>query len=98
MFASGRIKLNRHESHKDRLEVYAVNTKRSREACKRRYDRSVEAPTEHYQSTDSLLIQHSTNVIYRVFLKGDINAAAYNAHVFVLMQPRSSHVMIELPV
>ena len=83
VFTSGRIKLSFHKSHKDRVEYYAVKPKRSREAYKRQYDRSATAKPEHYQLVEELLAEHPNSLIYRVHLKGDINATADNAHVLV---------------
>ena len=83
VFTSGRIKLSFHKSHKDRVEYYAVKPKRSREAYKRQYDRSALTKPEHYQLVEELLAEHPNSLIYRVHLKGDINATADNAHVLV---------------
>jgi len=83
VFTSGRIKLSFHKSHKDRVEYYAVKPKRSREAYKRQYDRSATAKPEHYQLVEELLAEHPNSLIYRVHLKGDINATTDNAHVLV---------------
>ena len=83
VFTSGRIKLSFHKSHKDRVEYYAVKPKRSREAYKRQYNRSATAKPEHYQLIEELLAEHPNSLIYRMHLKGDINATADNAHVFV---------------
>ena len=83
VFTSGRIKLSFHKSHKDRVEYYAVKPKRSREAYKRQYDRSALTKPEHYQLIEELLAEHPNSLIYRVHLKGDINATADNAHVLV---------------
>jgi len=83
VFTSGRIKLSFHKSHKDRVEYYAVKPKRSREAYKRQNDRSALTKPEHYQLIEELLAEHPTRLIYRVHLKGDINATAGNAHVLI---------------
>ena len=80
VFTSGRIKLSFHKSHKDRVEYYAVKPKRSREAYKRQYDRSALTKPEHYQLIEELLAEHPNSLIYRVHLKGDINATTDNAH------------------
>jgi hypothetical protein len=83
VFTSGRIKLSFHKSHKDRVEYYAVKPKRSREAYRRQYDRSALTKPEHYQLIEELLAEHPNSLIYRVHLKGDINATTDNAHVLV---------------
>ena len=85
VFTSGRIKLSFHKSHKSRVEYYAVKPKRSREAYKRQYDRSALTKPEHYQLIEELLAEHPNSLIYRVHLKGDINATADNAHVLILI-------------
>ena len=78
VFTSGRIKLSFHKSHKDRVEYYAVKPKRSREAYKRQYNRSVLTKPEHYQLIEELLAEHPNSLIYRMHLKGDINATTDN--------------------
>ena len=95
VFTSGRIKLSFHKSHKDRVEYYAVKPKRSREAYKRQYDRSALTKPEHYQLIEELLAEHPNSLIYRVHLKGDINATADNAHVFVLTEKKHLHVLLD---
>ena len=92
---SGRIKLSFHKSHKDRVEYYAVKPKRSREAYKRQYNRSALTKPEHYQLIEELLAEHPNSLIYRVHLKGDINATADNAHVFVLTEKKHLHVLLD---
>ena len=94
MFTSGRIKLSFHKSHKDRVEYYAVKPKRSREAYKRQYDRSATAKPEHYQLIEELLAEHPNSLIYRVHLKGDINATADNAHVLVPTDKGLLHLVL----
>ena len=95
VFTSGRIKLSFHKSHKDRVEYYAVKPKRSREAYKRQYDRSALTKPEHYQLIEELLAEHPNSLIYRVHLKGDINATADNAHVFVLTEKKHLYVLLD---
>ena len=95
VFTSGRIKLSFHKSHKSRVEYYAVKPKRSREAYKRQYDRSALTKPEHYKLIEKLLAEHPTSLIYRVHLKGDINATADNAHVFVLTEKKHLHVLLD---
>ena len=95
VFTSGRIKLSFHKSHKDRVEYYAVKPKRSREAYKRQYDRSALTKPEHYQFIEELLAEHPNSLIYRVHLKGDINATADNAHVFVLTEKKHLYVLLD---
>ena len=95
VFTSGRIKLSFHKSHKDRVEYYAVKPKRSREAYKRQYNRSALTKPEHYQLIEELLAEHPNSLIYRVHLKGDINATADNAHVFVLTEKKHLHVLLD---
>ena len=105
VFASGRIKLSFHRSHKDRAEYYAVKPKRFREAYRRQYDRSASAMPEHYRLIEQLLAEHPESLVYRVHHKGDGNATADNAHVIVLMEKKRLHVLLgtlhhrwELPV
>ena len=105
VFASGRIKLSFHRSHKDRAEYYAVKPKRFREAYRRQYDRSASAMPEHYRLIEQLLAEHPESLVYRVHRKGDSNATADNAHVIVLKEKRRLHVLLgtlhhrwELPV
>ena len=105
VFASGRIKLSFHRSHKDRAEYYAVKPKRFREAYRRQYDRSASAMPEHYRLIEQLLAEHPESLVYRVHRKGDSNATADHAHVIVLMEKRLLHVLLgtlhhrwELPV
>jgi hypothetical protein len=95
VFTSGRIKLSFHKSHKDRVEYYAVKPKRSREAYKRQYDRSALTKPEHYQLIEELLAKHPNSLIYRMHLKGDINATADNAHVLVLTEKKHLHVLLD---
>ena len=95
VFTSGRIKLSFHKRHKDRVEYYAVKPKRSREAYKRQYDRSALTKPEHYQLVEELLAEHPNSLIYRVHLKGDINATADNAHVFVLTEKKHLYVLLD---
>ena len=94
VFTSGRIKLSFHKSHKDRVEYYAVKPKRSREAYKRQYDRSALTKPEHYQLMEELLAEHPNSLIYRVHLKGDINATADNAHVLVPTDKGLLHLVL----
>ena len=105
VFASGRIKLSFHRSHKDRAEYYAVKPKRSGEAYRRQYDRSASTMPEHYRLIEQLLAEHPESLLYRVHRKGDGNATADNAHVIVLMEKKRLHVLLgtlhhrwELPV
>ena len=105
VFASGRIKLSFHRSHKDRAEYYAVKPKRFREAYRRQYDRSASAMPEHYRLIEQLMAEHPESLVYRVHRKGDSNATADHAHVIVLMEKRLLHVLLctlhhrwELPV
>jgi len=105
VFASGRIKLSFHRSHKDRAEYYAVRPKRSGEAYKRQYDHSASAMPEHYRLLEQLLAEHPESLVYRVHRKGDSNATADHAHVIVLVEKRRLHVLLgtlhhrwELPV
>ena len=95
VFTSGRIKLSFHKSHKDRLEYYAVKPKRSREAYKRQYNRSALTKPEHYQLIEELLAEHPNSLIYRVHLKGDINATADNAHVLVPTDKGLLHLVLD---
>ena len=94
VFASGRIKLSFHRSHKDRVEYYAVRPKRFREAYRRQYDRSASAMPEHYRLIEQLLAEHPESLVYRVHRKGDSNATADNAHVIVLKEKRRLHVLL----
>ena len=94
VFTSGRIKLSFHKSHKDRVEYYAVKPKRSREAYKRQYDRSALTKPEHYQLVEELLAEHPNSLIYRLHLKGDINATADNAHVLVPIGKGLLHLVL----
>ena len=94
VFTSGRIKLSFHKSHKDRVEYYAVKPKRSREAYKRQYDRSALTKPEHYQLVEELLAEHPNSLIYRVHLKGDINATADNAHVLIPIDKGLLHLVL----
>jgi len=94
VFTSGRIKLSFHKSHKDRVEYYAVKPKRSREAYKRQYDRSALTKPEHYQLIEELLAEHPNSLIYRMHLKGDINATADNAHVLVPTDKGLLHLVL----
>ena len=105
VFASGRIKLSFHRSHKDRAEYYAVKPKRFREAYRRQYDRSASAMPEHYRLIEQLLAEHPESLVYRVHRKGDSNATADHAHVIVLIEKKRLHVLLgtlhhrwELPV
>lgn len=105
VFASGRIKLSFHRSHKDRAEYYAVKPKRFREAYRRQYDRSASAMPEHYRLIEQLMAEQPESLVYRVHRKGDGNASADNAHVIVLIEKRLLHVLLgtlhhrwELPV
>ena len=105
VFASGRIKLSFHRSHKDRAEYYAVRPKRSGEAYRRQSARSASAMPEHYRLIEQLLAEHPESLVYRVHVKGDSNATADNAHVIVLVEKRRLHVLLgtlhhrwELPV
>jgi hypothetical protein len=105
VFASGRIKLSFHRSHKDRAEYYAVKPKRFREAYRRQYDRSASAMPEHYRLIEQLLAEHPESLLYRVHRKGDSNATADHAHLIVLIEKRRLHVLLgtlhhrwELPV
>ena len=95
MFTSGRIKLSFHKSHKDRVEYYAVKPKRSGEAYKRQYNRSATAKPEHYQLIEKLLAEYLTSLVYRVHLKGDINATADNAHVLILTEKKHLYVLLD---
>ena len=95
VFTSGRIKLSFHKSHKDRVEYYAVKPQRSREAYKRQYDRSALTKPEHYLLIEELLAEHPNSLIYRVHLKGDINATADNAHVFVTTNKELLHLVLD---
>ena len=95
VFTSGRIKLSFHKSHKDRVEYYAVKPKRSREAYKRQYDRSGLTKPEHYQLIEELLAEHPNSLIYRVHLKGDINATTDNAHVLVTTNKELLHLVLD---
>jgi hypothetical protein len=95
VFASGRIKLSFHRSHKDRAEYYAVKPKRFREAYRRQYDRSASSMPEHYRLIEQLLAEHPESLLYRVHRKGDGNATADNAHVIVLMEKRRLHVLLD---
>lgn len=94
VFASGRIKLSFHRSHKDRAEYYAVKPKRFREAYRRQYDRSASAMPEHYRLIEQLLAEHPESLVYRIHRKGDSNATADNAHVIVLKEKRRLHVLL----
>jgi hypothetical protein len=94
VFTSGRIKLSFHKSHKDRVEYYAVKPKRSREAYKRQYDRSALTKPEHYLLIEELLAEYPNSLIYRVHLKGDINATADNAHVLVPIDKGLLHLVL----
>ena len=94
VFTSGRIKLSFHKSHKDRVEYYAVKPKRSREAYKRQYDRSALTKPEHYQLIEELLAEHPNSLIYRMHLKGDINATADNAQVLVPTDKGLLHLVL----
>lgn len=105
VFASGRIKLSFHRSHKDRAEYYAVRPKRSGEAFRRQYDRSASTMPEHYRLIEQLLAEHPESLVYRVHRKGDSNATADHAHLIVLIEKRLLHVLLgtlhhrwELPV
>ena len=95
VFTSGRIKLSFHKSHKDRVEYYAVKPKRSREAYKRQYDRSALTKPEHYQLIEELRAEHPNSLIYRVHLKGDINATTDNAHVLVTTNKELLHLVLD---
>ena len=95
VFTSGRIKLSFHKSHKDRVEYYAVKPKRSREAYKRQYDRSALTKPEHYQLVEELLAEHPNSLIYRMHLKGDINATTDNAHVLVTTNKELLHLVLD---
>ena len=94
VFTSGRIKLSFHKSHKDRVEYYAVKPKRSREAYKRQNDRSALTKPEHYKLIEELLAELPNSLIYRVHLKGDINATADNAHVLVPTDKGLLHLVL----
>ena len=94
VFTSGRIKLSFHKSHKDRVEYYAVKPKRSREAYKRQYDRSALTKPEHYLLIEELLAEYPNSLIYRLHLKGDINATADNAHVLVPIDKGLLHLVL----
>ena len=105
VFASGRIKLSFHRSHKDRAEYYAVRPKRSGEAYRRQSARSASAMPEHYRLIEQLLAEYPEGLVHRVHLKGDSNATADNARVIVLIEKRTLHVVLstlhhrwELPV
>jgi hypothetical protein len=95
VFTSGRIKLSFHKSHKDRVEYYAVKPKRSREAYKRQYNRSALTKPEHYKLIEELLAEHPNSLIYRMHLKGDINATADNAHVLVPTDKGLLHLVLD---
>jgi hypothetical protein len=95
VFTSGRIKLSFHKSHKDRVEYYAVKPKRSREAYRRQYNRSGLTKPEHYLLIEELLAEHPNSLIYRVHLKGDINATADNAHVLILIDKGLLHLVLD---
>ena len=95
VFTSGRIKLSFHKSHKDRVEYYAVKPKRSREAYKRQYDRSALTKPEYYQLIEELLAEYPNGLIYRVHLKGDINATTDNAHVLVTTNKELLHLVLD---
>ena len=94
VFASGRIKLSFHRSHKDRAEYYAVKPKRSGEAYRRQYDRSASTMPEHYRLIEQLLAEHPESLLYRVHRKGGSNATADHAHLIVLMEKRLLHVLL----
>ena len=60
---------------------------------------------EHYRLMEEQLAEHPEGPIHRVHVKGDSNATADNAHVNVLIEKRSLHVLLgmlphrwELPV
>ena len=89
VFASGRIKLSFHRSHKDRAEYYAVRPKRFREAYRRQYDRSAVTMPEHYRLVEELLAEHPEGLVHRVHVKGDSNATADNAHMLALIERRA---------
>ena len=95
VFASGRIKLSFHRSHKDRAEYYAVRPKRSGEAYRRQYDRSASAMPEHYRLIEQLLAEHPESLVYRVHRKRNSNATADNAHVIVLIEKKRLHVLLD---
>ena len=105
MFASGRTKLSFHRSYTDRAEYYAVRPKRFREAYGRQSSRSASAMLEHYRLVEELLAERPECLVHRVHVKGDSNATADNAHVIVLIEKRTLHVVLgtlhhlwELPV
>ena len=89
VFASGRIKLSFHRSHRDRIEYYAIKPKRSREAYKSQYDRSASAMPEHYRLVEEVLAEHPEGIVQRVHVKGNSNATADNAHVIVIIEKRA---------
>ena len=94
VFASGRIKLSFHRSHKERAEYYAVRPKRSGEAFGRQSARSASAMPEHYRLVEELLAERPEGLVHRVHVKGDSNATAANAHVIVLIERRLSLIHI----
>ena len=94
VFASGRIKLSFHRSHKDRAEYYAVKPKRSGQAYGRQSARSASAMPEHYRLVEELLAEHPEGLVHRVHVKGDSNATADNAHAIVLIEKRRLHVLL----
>ena len=89
VFASERIKLSFHSSHKDRAEYYAVRPKRSGEAYRRQSARSVATLPEHYRLVEELLAEHPEGLVHRVHVKGNSNATADNAHVLALIEKRA---------
>ena len=89
----------------DRAEYYAVRPRRSREAYKKQYDRSASAMPEHCRLVEEVLAKQPEGIVQRVHVKGDSNATADNAHVIVIIERRSLHVVLgrlhhwwELPV
>ena len=44
---------------------------------------------------EELLAEHPNSLIYRMHLKGDINATADNAHVLILTEKKHLHVLLD---
>ena len=58
------------------------------------YDLSALTKPEHHQLVEELLAERPASLIYRVHLKGDINATANNAHALVPIDQGLLHLVL----
>ena len=84
----GHIKPSFYRSLRDKVDYYAVKSKRSGDSLRRQSDRCVCTMREHYRLVEELMTEHPTSLIYRVHLMGDSNATADHADVLALVESK----------